>query len=343
MFFGKLFAKNYDKLKGRADSLFTSERFAEARLSYIEALEIVDRAADQVSERSYLESRISQAGNRLAEMNIVEADAAIRSGDLQKGQEHLKLSLELADDVTIREKAEMILNSAPAKEEPVHHEQDGGKGHACSGCSTSSSGGNTELTTSFPEDMKSEEQFHLLVHTLPGDLPHRYETLGEEFASAYLLAHSDQLAAALKSYKNLLSRGENDILLCEIALLEYRMGERNNSVTLLKRSIEIDNNNALSYLSLAQIYMDSNRYDDAIMLLNEMISRQILQDQALIMLGDVHAHNGNLETALEIYTKGLNVPALKKVAAERLVQALIATGRKDEAAYLAKTYLKGCC
>jgi len=42
-------------------------------------------------------------------------------------------------------------------------------------------------------------------------------------------------------------------------------------------------------------------------------------------------------------SSGIQLPALKKAAAERLVEILSTQGRDDEAAFLTKTYLKGCC
>lgn len=191
--------------------------------------------------------------------------------------------------------------------------------------------------------MLSGEQFLLLIHTLPGDLPKRYEALGENFAEAYLLAHSDDLHSALALYKELLSQGENDILLCEIALLEYRLGMPDRCETLLRRALTLDEGNPLVHLSLAQFYIDTRRLSESVPVLSGMMERDMLHDQAMLMLGDVYAMMGRVDEAIEVYTRGLQLPALKKASAERLVQVLTAQDRTDEAAYLFKTYLKGCC
>lgn len=346
MFFNKFFKKNYKQLRETGDAHLAAGRFADARLSYQEALEAVTTATDPESERNYLASRISQSGNRLAEMNITEAEAAIRGGDVKKGQDHVSLALGLADDVTIREKAEMLLRQQP--EEGVvkshDHKRSGHHGsHGCSSCSSSHGGGGSDFTPDLPEHMQSEEQFQLLIHTLPGNLPKRYEALGEKFAKAYLLAHSDDLKSALALYKELLSLGENDILLCEIALLEYRLGIPGRCESLLLRALTLDDGNPLVHLSLAQLYIDTRRFSESVPVLAGMMEREILHDQAMLMLGDVYAMMGRADEAIETYTRGLQLPALKKVSAERLVQVLTAQNRTEEAAYLFKTYLKGCC
>jgi tetratricopeptide (TPR) repeat protein len=346
MFFTKFFKKDYGQLKQKGESLFANEHFAEARLSYLDALEKVATSADPEGERSFLQARLAETGNRLAEMNIAEAEASIRAGELKKGHDHLALALELADDVTIREKAEKLLSHPPAESQPKKHEhKDGGKhgAHGCASCSSSHGGGGTEITPDLPEHMQSDEQFHLLIHTLPGNLPQRYAALGEKFATAYLLAHSDELQSALVLYRELLAEQESDILLCEIALLEYRLGIAGRCEPLLKRALSLDASNPLVHLGLAQFYLDTRRYAECVPVLQGMLDGEILHDQALLMLGDVYSMMGNTEAAMDIYTRGLQLPALKKVSAERLVQVLTAQNRTEEAAYLFKTYLKGCC
>jgi tetratricopeptide (TPR) repeat protein len=346
MFFSKFFKKDYGQLKQKGDSLFGGEHFAEARLTYCDALEKVETAADPEAERSYLAGRLAETGNRLAELNIAEAEAAIRSGDVKKGHDHLALALELADDVTIREKAEKLLTSQPAESLPKPHEHKAGGAHGahgCASCSSSHGGGGAEITPDLPDHMRSDEQFHLLIHTLPGNLPQRYAALGEKFATAYLLAHSDELQSALVLYRELLAEGENDILLCEIALLEYRLGMGNRCESLLRKALSLDPGNPLVHLGLAQYFIDTRRYADCVPVLQGMLDGDILHDQALLMLGDVYAMMGNAEASIDTYTRGLQLPALKKVSAERLVQVLTAQNRTEEAAYLFKTYLKGCC
>lgn len=345
MFFSKFFKKDFGKLRDKGDAHFAAGRFADARFAYQEALELV-QTPERESERDFLVSRISQAGNHLAEMNIVEAEAAIRGGESKKGSDHLSLALELADDVTIREKAETMLGMlhGAGSEEKVSHEHGSSHGsHGCASCTSSHGAGGSDFTPDLPDHMQDDEQFQLLIHTLPGNLPQRYGTLGEEFAKAYLLAHSDQLQSALDIYKELLLQGENDILLCEIALLEYRLGISGRCESLLKKAMTIDESNPLVRLSLAQYYIDTRQLSTCVPLLVAMMEQDILHDQAMIMLGDVYAMMGNTDSAIEIYTRGLQLPALKKASAERLVQVLTSQNRTEEAAYLFKTYLKGCC
>jgi Flp pilus assembly protein TadD len=74
-----------------------------------------------------------------------------------------------------------------------------------------------------------------------------------------------------------------------------------------------------------------------------MMDRTILFEQSLIMLADVYTMKGDQESAITLLSSGIQMPVLKKTAAERLVPILSSQGRDDEAEFLIKTYLKGCC
>lgn len=341
MFFNKFFSKNASQLQAKGDKLFAAGHFADARHLYIEAL---DKLGDSVQtpEHQYLCAQISRAANSLAELNIVEAESAMRSGNMQKGLEHLHLCLELADDVSVREKAEALLATSnnANQNRVVEHKASGD--HGCATCSSATTAG-TELHAPAVGHLSAAEQFQLLVNALPGDLPHRYGQLGEKFASAYLLAHEDNGIEALAIFKELLLTGENDIILYEMALLHFRGGDAAGCEKLLLRALQLNDTNPVCHLGLAQLYIDAARYNEALATLTTMLERDMLADQALVMSGDVRALMGDYDRAIEIFTTALASPALKKIAAERLVQILAGQGREEEAAYLAKTYLKGCC
>jgi tetratricopeptide (TPR) repeat protein len=342
MFFSRFFSRDSSQLKAKGDKLFAADHFAEARHMYVEALEKSGSAADQAEEQCYLRSQISRASNRLAELNIAEAETAIRSGNIQKGAEHLRLSLELADDVSIRERSEALLEASVKLNQNAGAEDNSHGSHDCSSCASAASP-DTKLQDPTSEHLTAAEQFQLLVNTLPGDLAQRYCQQGEKFASAYLLAHTDKAAEALAIMKELLTADENDIILYEAALLYFRGGEPATCEKLLNRALEINSANPLCYLGLAQLYADSERYGEAVAILGTMRDREILPDQALMMLGDVHTLQGDFDRAIDIFTATLNSPPLKKISAERLVRILGTLGREEEAAYLFKTYLKGCC
>jgi tetratricopeptide (TPR) repeat protein len=342
MFFKKFFSKSFEQLLAKGNSFFNDEHYAEARRYFLDALEKIEDSAEYEGDRAHLQAMISSCGNSLAEMNICEAESALRSGNGAKATEYLELSLELADDVSIREKAEKIISSLTQFSSADNNEAEPAKKHACSSCSTTHQH-SPETADTLPDHLHSHEQFQLLTNTLPGDLPHRYSSLGEEFADAYLLSHSGDSSKALNKFRQLLTTNDNDIILYETAILEYKEGRRDVCESLLRRAIGLNEDNPVCNLSLAQLLADTGRLAEAAALLKSMMDRMILYEQSLVMLADVYTAQGDQENAIKLLSSGILMPALKKASAERLVPILAAQGRNEEAAYIVKTYLKGCC
>lgn len=342
MFFKKFFTKSFEQILVKGNDLFKNEHYAEARQCFFDALEKIEDSSGEEQNRAYLQSMISRCGNFLAEMNICEAEAAIRSGNREKAAEYLELSLQLADDVSIRENTEKLISSLTQISSADNNKSEPAGKHACSSCASSHQH-TPETPHVLPDNLRSHEQFQLLINTLPGDLPQRYATLGEEFAETYLIAHSDDNGKALNKFRQLLSAGDNDIILYETAILEYKDGRVDVCESLLRRALKLNADNPVCNLSLAQLLADAGRLDEAAALLKSMMDRMILYEQSLVMLADVYTVQGDQENAINLLSSGILMPALKKASAERLVPILAAQGRDKEAAYIVKTYLKGCC
>ena len=342
MFFSRFFSKNPRQLREQGDSLFKESRFAEARHLYQDAAEKLSSSESDKDEIAYIQSMISKSSNALAELNVIEAEAAIRSGNYDKAEEYLKLSLELADDVSVREKTDKLFSMINESQSTPAAPGKPASSHGCSSCSPSHHLP-PEPDSTLPDHLQSHEQFQLLVNTLPGDLPQRYIDLGEKFASAYLIAHSEYPVKALEIFNELMSQEESDILMYETALLFFRGGDLVKCEHLLKKALRVNDSNPVCCLSLAQLYAESERFDDAISLLTLMSERQILPEQALIMLADVHSMKGDTGNAIDILGRTIEMPVLKKASAERLVRLLASEGRDEEASFIAKNYLKGCC
>lgn len=339
MFFSKFFRKDAASCLEKGEKLLAAGRFAEARLSLEDALERIDASVPGgATMAAVIREKMTVTGNRLAEMNIQEAEHCLRSGDIAKADEHLNLSLDLADDVTIRDKAEKLLTSLERETPHVH---DHGKKGGCGGCGGSASQ-HSEMIELGDDGLSERDRFELLVRPLPGDLPERYAALGEEFAVGYLAAHGGDQATAGKVFEQLLVSGDNDILLYELAILSHQGGDGRRCEALLRRALALNDANPLCNLSLVQLLTENGRFNEAVPLLERMVERDILPDQAGMFLGEIYRVRGESDRAIGQFSQLLSSP-LKREAAERLVGLLEANGRSQEAAMVAKQYLKGCC
>ena len=346
--FGKLFGKkdhhHYLKLGGKH---LAAERYADARIDFQEALRLCPADA---AEQSEIHSGLSRAGNALGELNLQEGEHSLRVGELAKARDHFILAGELAVDQTIKAMAGEGLKkllqhgsspAAPSAPTPAAPSAVHG-GSSCGSCKDS--GSHHAAPQEPPElNLSEEEHFHLLVQPLPGDLPGRYLELGDEFARAYLLIHDGKDNEAFPILKKILVSTENDIVIYEVALIMFRNGQIHECENLLKRALSVNPVNPTCHLAMVHLLAESGRLPEAIGAVQQMIEQGILSDQAQFILGELHQASGDEAAALEVWSKTLELPSMARASAERIVPILGSQGRTEEAKYLIKRYLKGCC
>lgn len=338
--FRKLFGRDYRHYKEKGERLLAEGRYADARNEFAEALQRLSGTdADFATTEAFLREQMCEAGNRLGEMNLAEAEHALGRGEFNKARDYLDLAGDLAEDVTIREKAEKLKNAialATAMDTPADNK------YSCAGCSATGEK-TTENSHAAEEELSPEDRFEILIQSLPGDLPERYAGLGEKFACGYMLAHDGEDAAARNIFEELLAHEENDIVLYETALIFHREGVVAECERLLRRAQTLNGINPLCCLGLVQLFAETDRGNEAIPVLDHMIASEILPDQARVLQGDVLLMLGRELEAMDRYGEALAFPTVASSAAERLIPLLEGKGRTEEAAYLFKRFMKRCC
>lgn len=338
--FSRLFNRDYRYYVSRGDGYLAAERYADARTAFGDAIEKMN--SDKIDDAALvadIKGKMVLAGDKLGLANLKEAEHAFQSGIPSKAREHINLVMQLAEDVTTREKAEILLRRIVEEEagEPAEAHV-----HGCASCNGVSHKA-VENSGISDEQLSSDDRFYLAIQTLPHDLSRRYSSLGEEFACAYLTAHGGSGDNALSLFNKLNETAESDIYHYEISLIYYEKGDLSRCEHHLQRAIELNKSNPLCWLALAQLTADAGRYQEALRLLDHMVASQFLPEQAISLQGDIYQGIGAVDKAIACYTELLALPGTARIAAERLVPLLESQGRNDEAQFLFKKYLKGCC
>jgi len=345
MFFGKLFKKDHRHYLAQAGKHLAGERYADARIDFLEALKRcpADAAADQLE----ITQGLNRAGDRLGELNLQEGEHSLLAGELGKAHDHFTLAGELAVDETIRDTARKGLErvSQQASSPGGTAVRQAAKAHGGSSCASCKDTGSHHSTDGeIPEpNLSEEDHFSLLIQPLPGDLPRRYAALGPEFARAYLLIHDGKDNEAFPVLEKMLVSAENDIVIYELALIMFRNGQIHECEGLLNRALSINPGNPACYHALVHLLAGADRFPEAIDTVKHMIDQGILADQAQFMLGELYEATGDEAAAVDTWSRALELPSVARSAAERLVPILGGQGRTEEAKYLTKRYLKGCC
>lgn len=346
MFFGLFGKKDFRHYQNQGAKHLASERYADARVEFEEALKLCP--ADASHEAAAIRVGLDQACNHLGELNLQEAEHALRAGEAQKAYDHFCLAADLAVDPALKARAlaeSAKLEQPDAKPAAATAASGGYKPHGGGSCTTCKGHGDHHHEEPAPMEMSlsEEDQFFLMVQPLPGDLPGRYAALGPKFAKAYLMIHEGNDRDAFTILQEMLLSGENDIVLYEVALIMFRAGQIHESETLLNRALALNPQNATVYLALVHLMAGNGRYPQAIATVGRMLELGILPDQARFMMGELHEATGDTEKAMELWSKSLEDPSMAKAAAERLIPILNRQGRSDDVKFLTKKYLKGCC
>lgn len=360
MLFGLFKKKDHRYYQAQGAKFLAAERYADARVDFLEALRLCP--AEAATDQGEIRQGLDRSGNRLGELNLEEGEHCLNLGELQKAFDHFTLAAELAADQGIKAKAQAGLTrvqqgnvtmpaspaaaaapeaaAAPAKEVAGPYKPHGGG--SCTSCGTHAPKKPLEAEP-VGFDLADEDQFHLMVAPLPGDLPARYGAMGSKFAQAYLMIHDGKDVNALPVLQEMLLSGENDIVLYEVALIMFRAGRIHESEGLLNRALSVNSQNGMVYLALVQLLAGGGRYAEAIGLVERMQAENVMADQAQFILGELYETTGDEAKAIEMWSKALEIPTVARAAAEKLVPILGSQGRTEEVKYLAKKYLKGCC
>ncbi|MDD2337555.1 MAG: hypothetical protein PHD01_13370 [Geobacteraceae bacterium] len=343
MFLKKLFTfgKDYNHYLEKGDRCLAYEQFADARNAYGEALEKIEASGEAaLSLVESIRQKIALTGNMLGRMNLVEVEYALSIGDSKKAEEHLRIIMDLADDATLRENAERLLAGLDSE---VPEEAIVEAVHSCGSCEGRGAETGNDNHHGMDDSITREDRLALYFQTLPGDLPERYAGMGEEFARGCLLTLEGDEEGALKIFEELSTDMESDILNYEKAILHFHHGDSGKCEQLLIRAIGLNSGNPLCHIGLVQLYTEIGRGPEALQVLERMIASDLIPEQARLMQGDLYTHLQDESNAVESYSTLLASPQFAREAAERLVPLLERQGRNEEAKYLVKKFVKGCC
>jgi predicted negative regulator of RcsB-dependent stress response len=337
-FLRKLFARGPEDYLGKGEGHFAVQSYYEARSAFEAGLHACREKAEHVGLAQKLEARICETNRAMAQLNMLEAEHALRQGAIDKALEHLELAKTLTEDANIREKADQLLAGLEYKSNTT---EAAAPAASCSSCSQ----GSPDVHAAPPEtdaDLPVLEHYDLLIRQLPEEMYERYSSLGEDFACMFIAASRDSHQEALDLLEKWFDGSQRDIYCYEKGKILHRLGRIGESETSLRESIGENSHNPLPHLGLALLLIDDNRLDEAARQLDLMIAGELFTGQALMMRGEVFQLAGESEAAIRLYGKLLDTP-LARAAAEKLHELLLECNRQPEAAHIYKRYLGNKC
>ena len=323
----------------KGDKYMETGSFFDARTCYEDGLKLCSGGeAGGADLKLVFTEKIAEANLKLAELNLQEAEFAYARGDVTRAVDHLELVKTLTYDSLLREKAEHLLHTYSQKDEDHEERVTGSACASCAGSSGVECGDSTPVDSSLP----LLEYYELLIQQLPEGQSQRYSELGEDFAYAFISASRDEHHEALAGFEKCLDTVPPDIYWYEKGKVLHRLGNDSMAEQCLRTAIELNDANPLAWLTLALVLRESNRFQDSLTLIEQMVAGHIMTEQALLLRAEIFEVSGEHEHAVDQYVELLQTP-YARAAAEKLYGVLLEIGRHNDAAVIFKKYLHKSC
>lgn len=237
----------------------------------------------------------TEAGDRLAELNLDEGEGALRSGNLLKAREHLHLAAVQACSGALRERAGALLVGLEGSR-PAAAKADAAAAAGCdSGCGTSCDPAGAPAGE---DDLDDAERLELLLATLPFELAGRYAAAGDTFLKAWLASQGGDDAQALLLFETVPAAQRNALFHAERGVVLARCGNA--------AAAEPDLRSALSALpelfhpfdALVTLLAKTRRHVELEQLLHQAIQEERFAGYCWARLAQLEAGRGNVAAAV---------------------------------------------
>lgn len=314
--FGRLFGSK-DDLPALRKAL-AQHRFADARMIAQE----LDVEALNDEERSEFDQLRTEAGDRLAQLNLQEGLGLKRSGDNVRALEHLQLAEEQAvsDELLAEVKKELKSIGSEAVRPAAKKATMAG---SCSSCGPAPTGEPLMAEESDLPDFAS--RIDLILASYPADMAERYRGKSLKFLEAFLVAHEEDEATALKLLKKIPAEEKDDLFYFEVGSLLGRLGKVPDAIKYLKTALDKNPDHLLAAETLIMIQVSRNQVKEALVRLEEMLAKG--QDPAFChaQLAQVRFQMKDYDNALKHAQQALSMghadPQLMLIAAALMEKA----------------------
>jgi tetratricopeptide (TPR) repeat protein len=239
-----------------------------------------------------LDETVESAANRLAEINLHEGEACLRSGDQEGAVEHFQLAAGHARSEVLKSLLVQHLAGASASLDAVLVSKDS-KSCCSSGCHSTA-----DTSTDSIDEMDMELRLELSLSSYPPDLAARYIAADSLFKQALLLSFDGDETEALKAFDAVDKAEQDDLYYFERGSLLVRSGETAQGRRCLQRSVELNPRQHLALETLVSLDLMEEQPAKAEARLNEMLSAEISTTFCFSRLAQIYAGKNDVEAAI---------------------------------------------
>ena len=328
----------FKKLFAPSDPL-TSLRKAFSRGQWAEVLALgkaLDPSLIAADVGAELTELLDQAGDRLAELNLQEAEAFQRAGDETRAREHLDLAASLAANPGLRER---IFARSPRREAPPRPAAPIPAPLLASSCGCGSDCGpqgtapDNPLDTPSPADadLDLDTRLELCLGGYPEGAVDRYLALGPPLKAAVVLAHGGETQAALEAFAGVPAADQKEDFHYERGVLLARQGEVEGAVADLERCLDLAPAHPLVGDVLFNLLLGAGRLEPAATLVGTLEAAGCPASFCLARRAILQAVAGNYDQALQLAEAAYGAGSREGELLVLFAQLLERQGRVDQA------------
>jgi len=245
----------------------SAQRHADALL-IAEELQEADLDAE---ERAEVESLVSQAGDKLARVNLDEGMYLTQEQQWERAAEHLELAQEQVFSSELKQEIELTLQHLDARRSGSFADPAATSNSTCSSCDSTADA----APESFPEqDLPDfDAQLELILTSYPEDLMPRYQNKSQEFKEAFVLGHQGEEVEALKRFGALPAAEQDDLFDFEAGCLMARLGEGPKACDALYSALQQNPALELATEIMVSVLIGMKEYQKSISFIQEMMAK----------------------------------------------------------------------
>lgn len=255
----------------------------------------LDRTALASEVREQVAAWETEAGDRLAQLNLDEGEVALRTGNRLKARDHLQLAASQARRPELREQAERLLAGMDA--EPVAAAPGRGDKAACgSGCGSSCD----SADAGYDQEVEIDAAGHLelLLATLPGELAERYVAAGDVFLQGWLAAQEGDDQRALALFAQIPEAQRGPLLRVERGVVLARNGQAAAAEADLRAALVAVPELFHPFDALVTLLAVTQRHAELEALLRQALAEGRFAGYCWSRLAQLEAGRGNVAAAL---------------------------------------------
>ncbi len=338
-FLNFFFGSSPKKLERKGDELAASKQWSEAGRIYERALRKLQKGTGQeIAASRRIAQKINQVREELARERRRDAQNRLENGSFDEAREMLKLAFEISQNPLF--KAELQKQLALVEE---REKLDSGPILDLDGFGKDDDQTDSQEVAGRPQDLAPDEEFFILIQTLPEEIQGAYLAYGPDFQDGYVALNQGRYEAAVQSLlKAMKMVGPTSYVPMELATAYLNLDRAADAQKLLENFLPHHPDALPAYKLLCEIYWEQKNYTGVENLLSS-VPPDLSESVAVVLLkGENLYQAGSYEEVKSFYENFISTYGWHETVARELAKTCETLGLPNRARDIYQEIIQRC-